>query len=74
MIPFLEALAALPKLGALVEQLCAAIAAWWLSRQQEETYQQIINAAAMSARAQNQNDRIKALQAWQSALSRPRIK
>jgi hypothetical protein len=68
----LEALIAIPKIASIVEQLCAGISAWWLSRQQAQTYQAIIDAAALSARAQNHDDRIKALEAWRAALSRNR--
>jgi len=73
-IAILEALIALPKIGQLVVMFCTNIAAWWVSRQQETTYHEIINAAALSARAKNQEDRVKALQMWRSVLSRPRLK
>jgi vacuolar-type H+-ATPase subunit E/Vma4 len=73
MIKLLEALIALPTIGIEIEKLISTICAWWLSRQQEKTYQHIIDAAALSAKAKNHEDRIKALEAWRSALSRPRF-
>ena len=72
-IAILEALVALPKIGQLVMMFCSTVSAWWLSKQQERTYHEIINAAAWSARAQTQEDRIKALQMWRAVLDRPRL-
>lgn len=74
MIVLLQALIALPKIGAIVEQIVAEVTAWYIAQQRAETYQQIINAAAMSARAKNHDDRLKALEAWRVALSRPRVR
>lgn len=74
MITILEALIALPKIGLIIGKLLNQLCAWWLSRQQAQTYHAIIDAAAMSAKAKTHEDRLKALDAWRDALSRPRIK
>jgi Flp pilus assembly protein TadG len=72
-IALLDALIAIPKIAALVEQLCATISFWWLSRQKAANLSAIVDAAAMTARAQTHEERNKALDAWRAALSRPRI-
>ena len=72
-VKILEFLITIPRLAGIVEQLCAAVSAWYLSRQRAETYRQIIDAAALSAKAESQDDRYKALEAWRTALSRERV-
>lgn len=69
----LGALAALPKIAAYVEQFAAACALWWISRQKTETLAEIADAAALTARAQTQEDRYAAIEKWREALSRPRV-
>lgn len=68
----LSALAAIPALGQLIEKFCAAVAAYWLSSQNEQNYHAIMDAAALSARAKTREERLNALHTWQSVLSRPR--
>lgn len=45
----------------------------WMDGQNQETNQNIVDAAALGARAVTQEDRFKVSEAWQKALSRPRI-
>lgn len=72
-ISILNALIALPKIGSLVEKFCAAVSAWWISRQTSETMKAIADAAAFSARAKTDEDRYKGAELWRSALSRDRV-
>jgi hypothetical protein len=72
-IAVLNALIAIPKIAGIVEQLCSAVSAWWISRQNEETYAKIIDAAALAARAKTQEERFIAADTWRAVLSRPRI-
>lgn len=72
-IAILNALAAIPSLTKSLEYFCSIVSAWWLANQQEQNYQAIIDAAALSARASSQEDRINALKNWQTVLSRPRF-
>lgn len=71
-VTILEALIAIPKIGAMVIDLCSEVSAWWLSRQKAETCHAIIDAAAASAKSVTKEDRLAALEKWRSALSRPR--
>ena len=73
-IAVLQALIALPKIGAMVEKAVREIVAWYVSNQQQETYRLFIDAAALSGRAKTHEDRIAALEKWRTALSRPRYK
>ena len=68
----LNALIAIPQIAKIVEAVCVEVTTWWMGRQQSETYQAIIDAAALSAKAQSQADRQAALEKWRTALSRPR--
>lgn len=69
----LNALIAIPKIGDMVSSIVDAIVTWWASRQTGETLVAIADAAALSARAQTDADRYAAAEAWQKALSRPRV-
>jgi hypothetical protein len=69
----LTALAAIPEAIALVEEIASAVTLWWMQRQSNETLAAISDAAALSAKAQSDEDRYQAAARWQSALSRPRV-
>lgn len=69
----LDALVAIPKIGALIESLFAQIAIWYCQSAQADTLQAISDAAALGAHAQTTEDRYAAALAWQKALSSPRI-
>lgn len=69
----LSALVALPKIGALIESLISSITLWYIQRQTTQTLSQIADAAALASRAQTDDERYQAAQAWQSALSRSRV-
>lgn len=45
---------------------------WYISRAEQKTLSLIQDAAALSARAKNKEERLIALDAWKKALSRPR--
>ncbi len=69
----LDALVAIPKIGAMVTSACGAIASWWVQRQTQATLADIANAAALTARAQTDADRYAAADAWQKALQNSRV-
>lgn len=77
MISFLlQLFAAISSVKALTEyamQFAQGIMTWYINNQTNETLSQIADAAAMSARAQTDEERYKAAEAWQLALSRPRV-
>lgn len=72
-ITILEALIALPKIGSLVMAICAQISRWWIGKQKTDTLELINEAMIATMRAQTDEDRYKAAEAWQLALSRSRI-
>lgn len=69
----LSALAAIPSILGYVESFCAQVITWYIQRQTNETLSAISDAAALSSRAKTDDDRYAAAQAWQSALSHPRV-
>lgn len=71
-LTILQALIAIPKIGALINGWIAEITAWYVNMQNEGTKHAIADAAAMAARAQNQDERVAAAKAWRDALSRSR--
>lgn len=73
-IAILNALIAIPKIAGYVEDLAAAITQWYVARQTSQTLGMIADAAALAARAETDDDRYKAAQAWVDALSRDRIR
>ena len=68
----LNVLAAIPKVGELIMQACGNIALWYVQQQNNATLSQIADAAAFAARAKTDEDRFKAAELWQTALSRSR--
>ncbi len=71
-IAFLNAIIAVPKIGALVMDFIGALTSWYVQKQTRETQGLIADAAALGARAQTQEDRYVCAEAWQKALSRSR--
>lgn len=69
----LSALAAIPAILGYVEKFAGAVTLWYLQRQKNETLSQISDAAALAARAVTDDERYAAAEAWQKALSRPRV-
>lgn len=69
----LSALAAIPKILGYVESFAAAVTLWFVQRQNNATLAEIADAAAMAVRAETDEDRYKSAEAWQRALSRPRV-
>ncbi len=69
----LNALVAIPQIASLVESFASAVTLWFCQRAQTQTLQAISDAAALAARAQSDEERYASAQAWQAALSRPRI-
>ena len=72
-VSILNALTAIPQILGYVEAFAAAVTGWYVQRQKAETLSKIADAAALAARAQTDQDRYAAAQAWQVALARPRI-
>lgn len=73
LIPLLNAIVAVPKIGEMFERWIGFISAWYVGRQQGETLRLIVDAAALGARAKTQDDRVKVADAWQKALTRSRV-
>ena len=72
-IAILNALAAIPALLGFVESFAQAIVLWWVQRQTGQTLSLIADAAALAARASTDEERYASAEAWQKALSRPRV-
>ncbi len=68
-----QALAAIPAILKYVQDFAAGAALWYVQGQTQANLHAIADAASLSARAQTKEDRDEALDAWRSALSRPRI-
>jgi hypothetical protein len=69
----LGALAAIPALAGYVEKFAAWVTAWYIGNSKSDVNAALANAASIASHAESQDDRIKAAQAWVSALSKPRI-
>ena len=69
----LSALAAVPGILKYLESFASAVTLWHIQRQNNETLSKIADAAAFTARAKTDEDRYKAAEAWQAALSRSRV-
>lgn len=73
LILILNALVAIPKICGYVESFATTVVTWYVQRQSNQTLSLISDAAALAARAQTDGDRYAAAQAWQNALTRPRV-
>jgi uncharacterized protein with von Willebrand factor type A (vWA) domain len=69
MAELLAFIKAVPVIDSWVRQFIAL----YIAGQSKETLSRISDAAAMGARALTDEERYKASEAWQKALSRPRI-
>jgi hypothetical protein len=69
----LSALAAIPKILGYVETFASAVTLWYCQRATNQTLQAISDAAALAAKASTDAERYAAAQAWQQALSKPRV-
>lgn len=67
------ALADIKAIGDYILQFSAMITVWYCQRQNSETLSQIADAAALAARAETDEERYKAADAWHVALSRSRV-
>ena len=67
-----NALGNIKALAGLLESIYTAAIVMYAKNATKDTLSKIADAAAMQARAENQDDRYKALDAWRAALSRPR--
>lgn len=72
-VSLFTAIANVKQLAEYADKFASMIMLWYVQSSQSATLSQIADAAAMSARAQTQEDRFKAAEAWQRALSRPRV-
>jgi hypothetical protein len=66
----LDGLIKVPPWAGVVESVLNIAVGWYLARQTRETLRGLSDAAALAARATTQ----AALDAWATALSRPRVK
>lgn len=57
-----------------VREFAAGVSYWYVQTQTKETARLIADAAAFAARAESEEDRIKANAMWRDALSRPRYR
>lgn len=69
----LDALIAIPKIAGYVETAVSAIVLWYCQRATNQTLSAIADAAALAAKASTDAERYAAAQAWQKALSSPRV-
>lgn len=67
------ALANIKVIGGYLEDFAAAVTMWWVQRQKTETLALVADAAALGAKAENDEERYKATDAWALALKRPRV-
>lgn len=67
------ALAAIPKILGYLQDFAAGVALWYVQTMDRKTLSNIVDAAALASRAETQEDRYAALDAWRRALSRPRV-
>lgn len=72
-LSILSAIAAIPKIGAMVETFIAQIVGWWTQRQTNDTLAQIADACNVSINSKTDEDRYAAAAAWQKALSNARV-
>jgi len=68
-----KGLAAIPAILGYVKDFAGQVTLWFIQQQNNETLSKIADAAAFTARAQNDAERYKAAQMWQDAISRPRV-
>lgn len=71
-VPLLNAIAAIPKIGEQLEKLVAKIVAWQMQRLTDAALSAIQDAAALQRRAKTKEDRYAVAQKWVDALSKPR--
>lgn len=69
----LSALAAIPSILGYIKDFCAQCMIWYVQNADNETMSKIADAAAMSARAKNDEERYAGAAQWQKALSRNRV-
>jgi len=72
-VSLLNALVAIPKIAGYVEAFASWVATWYVNRLKQEQLTKIIDAASLAARAETQEERYVAAEAWRTALSAPRI-
>ena len=70
----LDGLIKVPPWAGVVESVLNIAVGWYLARQTRETLRGLSDAVALAARATTQAERHAALDAWATALSRPRVK
>jgi hypothetical protein len=72
MAAFLSGVIALAKVIPLIDSAIRQLFALYVVSYDRETLIEIADAAALSARAESQDERFKAADAWQKALTRVR--
>jgi hypothetical protein len=69
----LSALAAIPAIFGYVQSFVAQVMVWYIQNANNQTLSAIADAAALASRAKTDEERYAAAEAWQKALSRPRV-
>lgn len=72
-VTILNALIAIPQIAGYVESAVQAIVLWYVQRANNETLSAIADASALAAKANTDEERYAAAQAWQAALTKPRV-
>lgn len=67
------ALAAIPKILGYLEDFAAGVMLWYVNHSKAANMQAIADAAALSARAETDDEFYAASDAWHSALTRKRV-
>lgn len=68
----LSFLAAIPKIGEMVQLGVAQVVLWYVGQAKADTVSAISDAAALAARATNDEERYQAAESWRKALTRTR--
>lgn len=68
----LSFLAAIPKIGEMVNLAVAQVVLWYVGQAKADTISAISDAAALASRASTDEERYQAAEAWRKALSRTR--
>ena len=70
----LDGLIKVPPWAGVVESVLNIAIGWYLSRQTKETLKGLSDAAALASRASTKEERYASIDAWLTAMSRPRVK
>lgn len=69
-----QAIAAIPAILASCEKFGAMVAAWYIAKQNARVLSSMVDAMALQARAESDEDRYQASDALRVAMSLPRVR